>query len=250
MKRSHFYKQFVAAVSTAALLVIATLLPTAASATVQTAQVDRGKLNEAASRASRSARVLDQIMGKPDQAIPQELLDRAAAVAVFPGVFRAALGIGGRGGKGLISRKMPDGSWSAPAYYNMGGGSFGAQIGASSTDFVLLIMNESGLRGLMGDKFTLGADASVAAGPVGRTAAAGTNITLDAGILSYSRSRGLFAGVSLTGVAITPDNDLNRALYQGKTAGDVLTEAAPLPLAQAPTGVRVFPQAVARHSSS
>lgn len=255
MQAKNLYKQFVAVIAALALLVIAggLLAPPrseAASATAQTQQIDRGKLNEAASRASRSARVIDQIMAKPDRAIPRELIDRAHAVAVFPGVFRAALGIGGQGGKGLISRKLADGTWSAPAYYNMTGGSFGPQIGATSTDFVLLIMNEDGLRGLMGDKFTIGVDASVAAGPVGRTAAASTNVTLDAGILSYSRARGLFAGLSLQGVAITPDNNLNRALYTGKTAGEVLTEAAAMPLAQAPAGIRVYPQTIARHSSS
>ncbi len=255
MVRQKTYKLFVALIPVFALLVtgISLYQPTGASAAapeVQAQQIDRSKLNEATGRASRSARVLDQIMSKPDQSIPQELIERAHAVAVFPGVFRAALGIGGQGGKGLISRKMPDGTWSAPAYYNMAGGSFGPQIGATSTDFVLLIMNEDGLRGLTADKFTIGVDASVAAGPVGRTAQASTNITLDAGILSYSRARGLFAGLSLQGVAITPDNDLNRALYQGKTAGELLTEAAVLPMAQAPQGIRIYPQTIARHAAS
>ena len=207
------------------------------------------EMREASSRAARSARVLDQVMRIPARAIPQELISRAEAVMVFPGVFRAAFGIGGRGGKGLITRRLPNGQWSAPAFFTMGGGSFGPQIGATSTDFVLLIMNQDGLRGLLGDRFTLGADAAVAAGPVGRTAAAQTNLTLDAGILSYSRSRGLFAGLSLNGVVVTPDNDLNQAVYS-RTANDILMEASAMPMAEAPTGVRVFAQTVARHAGS
>lgn len=211
----------------------------------QTNGADRKRVNNAASRAQRSARVINKTMAKPDKAIPKELLDRAAAVAVFPGVFKAAFGIGGRGGKGVISRRLPDGTWSAPAYFNMAGGSFGPQLGAKSTDYVLLIMNEDGIRGLLGDKFTLGGDAAVAAGPVGRTASASTNLTLDAGILSYSRSKGLFAGLSLNGVVISPDNDLNRDLY-GMTAKELLTGERKLEAAEVPRQLRVFPQTLAR----
>ena len=116
-------------------------------------------------------------------------------------------------------------SWSSPAFLKMGGGSFGAQIGGQKTDYVLLIMNEKGLKGLMEDKFEMGGEGSVSAGPVGRTAAATTNATLDAEILSYSRSKGLFAGVSLKGVVITPDNDLNYAVYQ-KPARDIIGSPA------------------------
>lgn len=230
----------------AAFAMTATSIPAQTGNRSNTQKIDRKKMNEATSRAQRSARVITQTMSKPDSAIPRELIDRAAAVAVFPGVFSAAFGLGGRGGKGVISRRLPNGTWSAPAYFNMAGGSFGAQIGAKSTDYVLLIMNEDGIRGLVGDKFTLGTDASVAAGPVGRTAEASTNLTLDAGILSYSRSKGLFAGVSLNGVVINPDNDLNRELY-GVTAQELLTGDRALTTAQVPNSLRVFPQTLARY---
>lgn len=206
------------------------------------------EVNEASRRAERAARVLNTIMEKPDSAIPNDLLSRAEAVAVFPGVFKAAFGIGGTGGKGLITRKQPNGTWSAPAFFKMGGGSFGPQIGARSTDFILLFMNEDGVDGLLRDRFEIGTEASVAAGPVGRTGTAGTTIRLEAGILSYSRSRGLFAGLSLTGAVITPDNDLNRALY-GATASDVLTGVKRLGDSDIPVRVRTFPRTVARHAS-
>jgi hypothetical protein len=140
-------------------------------------------------------------MGAPDQGIPQDLLNRAEAIMVFPGVKKAAFIVGGSGGQGVVSRRT-SGGWSEPAFLNLGGGSIGAQIGASSTDYVLLIMNQEGLKGILEDKFEMGGEASVAAGPVGRTAAATTNATLDAGILSYSRTKGAFAGVALKGAVI------------------------------------------------
>ena len=231
----------------ASALCLVMVLCLAAVATPAQRNRTTSEMREASSRAARAGRVLDQVMRTPDRAIPNELLSRAEAVMVFPGVLRAAFGIGGRGGKGLITRRMANGGWSAPAFFTLGGGSFGPQIGASSTDLVLLIMNQDGLRGVLGDRLTLGADAAVAAGPVGRTAAAQTNVTLDAGILSYSRTRGLFAGLSLNGAVVAPDNDLNRAVY-GRTANDILMEGSAMPMAEAPAGVRVFPQAVARHS--
>ncbi len=119
------------------------------------------------------------------------MLDKAEAIAVFPGVVKAAFIVGGTGGQGVISRRVA-GGWSAPAFFNLGGGSFGVQIGAEKTDYVMLIMNDDGLKGLLEDKFEIGGEASIAAGPVGRTASASSNVTLDAGILSYSRSKGVF----------------------------------------------------------
>ena len=209
------------------------------------AQKKNKRADDAARHASAAATVFNQIMGTPDKGIPRNLLDKAEAVAVFPGVVKAAFIIGGRGGQGVISRRIK-GGWSAPAFFNVGGGSFGAQIGAQKTDYVLLIMNEAGVRGLMEDKFELGGEASVAAGPVGRTAAASTNATLDAGILTYSRSKGLFAGVSLQGAVINPDNDLNEATYEGKKASEVLdTERS---LTEMPAYVRIFPRTLARYS--
>jgi lipid-binding SYLF domain-containing protein len=209
------------------------------------AQKSSKRSTDAARHASAAARVFNEIMGTPDKGIPRELLNKAEAVAVFPGVVKAAFIIGGRGGQGVISRRIK-GGWSAPAFFNVGGGSFGAQIGASKTDYVLLIMNEEGVKGLMEDKFEMGGAASIAAGPVGRTAAATTNATLDAGILTYSRSKGLFAGVSLEGAVINPDNKLNESVYEGKKASQVLdTEHS---MTEMPAYVRIFPRTLARYS--
>src|SRR5204863_5188730 len=166
----------------------------------------------------------------------KELLDTAEAIAVFPGVIKAAFLVGGRGGQGVISRRVK-GGWSAPAFFNLGGGSFGPQIGAEKTDYILLIMNESGLNGLLKDKFELGGEAGIAAGPVGREAAASTNPRLDAGILSYSRSKGVFIGAALKGAVISPDNDLNEAIYHME-ARELLT-GKPLTLTKMPAQVRI-----------
>src|SRR6201991_4542398 len=181
------------------------------------------QIKDASKKADSAARVFEQIMGTPDRSIPKDLLDRAEAVAVFPGMLKAGFVVGGRGGSGIISRRVT-GGWSAPAFFKMGGASVGLQIGAAKTDLVLLFMNDSALRGLLEDKLELGGEASAAAGPVGRSAAASTNLTLDAGILSYSRSKGLFGGLEIKGVVINPDNNLNEALY-GYKARDVLTGA-------------------------
>jgi lipid-binding SYLF domain-containing protein len=201
---------------------------------------------EAARKASDAARVFEQIMGAPDRSIPNELLDRAEAVAVFPGVLKAGFVVGGRGGSGIISRRIT-GGWSAPAYFKLGGASVGLQIGASKTDFVLLFMNEDALKGLLEDKFEIGGEASAAAGPVGRAASASTNLTLDAGILSYSRSKGLFAGLELKGAVINPDNNLNEALY-GLKARELLTGANRVQMSELLPGVILFPNTLARYS--
>ena len=197
--------------------------------------------NEAARRSKDAATAFNEIMQAPDNAIPKELVDKAQAIAVFPGVVKAAFILGGTEGKGVISRRTAN-SWSAPAFFNLGGGSFGAQIGADKTDYVLLIMNESGLNGLLGDKFQIGGEAGVAAGPVGRTASAATDAQLKAAILTYSRSKGLFAGVDLNGTAITPDNKLNEAVY-GLKAKDILNGVA----GRAPAGVSIFPETLSSH---
>ena len=221
------------------LMLVLGLVSTAA------AQKNSKRINDAARHASAAARVFTEIMNTPDKGIPKELLDKAEAIAVFPGVVKAAFIVGGRGGQGVISRRIKNG-WSAPAFFNVGGGSFGAQIGAQKTDYVLLIMNQEGVRGLMEDKFEMGGEASVAAGPVGRTAGASTNATLDAGILTYSRTKGLFAGVSLQGAVINPDNDLNEAMYEGKKASEVLD--AEHSMKEMPAVVRIFPRTLARYS--
>lgn len=203
------------------------------------------RMKDAERHAARAARVFDQIMAVRERGIPKELLDRAEAIAVFPGVVKAAFIIGGSGGQGVISRRVR-GGWSAPAFFNLGGGSVGLQIGAQKTDYVLLIMNEEGLKGLMEDKFEMGGEVSVAAGPVGRTASATTNATLDAGILSYSRSKGAFVGAALKGGVINPDNDLNEAVYDGKKASAVL--ATMKDMNEMPAGVSIFPVTLSRYS--
>src|ERR1041385_4277480 len=203
------------------------------------------RTQDAARHASEAAKTFTEIMNVKDKTIPKEMLDQAEAIAVFPGVIKAAFVVGGRGGQGVISRRVK-GGWSAPAFFNLGGGSFGAQIGAQKTDYIFLIMNPEGLNGLLKDKFELGGEVGVAAGPVGREAAASTNPRLDAGILSYSRSKGAFIGAALKGAVITPDNDLNEAVY-GKKA-DELLKANPMTLAQMPPAVRIFPRTLVRYS--
>jgi SH3 domain-containing YSC84-like protein 1 len=203
------------------------------------------RLQDATRHASTAAKVFTEIMNVRDKAIPKELLDKAQAIAVFPGVTKAAFIIGGKSGQGVISRRTRNG-WSGPAFFNISGGSFGAQIGAQKNDYVFLVMNEEGLKGLLEDKFEIGGEVGVVAGPVGREAAASTNATLDAGILSYSRSKGAFIGAALKGAVISPDNDLNEAVY-GKKATEVLTGPS-LTLTQMPTGVRIFPRTLARYS--
>jgi SH3 domain-containing YSC84-like protein 1 len=215
------------------------------AAVVTPAQNNKSRTKDAARHAGDAAETFTEIMNVKDKAIPQEMLDTAEAIAVFPGVIKAAFVIGGRGGQGVISRRVK-GGWSAPAFFNLGGGSFGPQIGAQKTDYILLIMNESGLNGLLKDKFELGGEASIAAGPVGREAAASTNPRLDAGILSYSRSKGAFIGAALKGAVITPDNDLNEAIY-GKKA-DALLKSPPMQIGQMPPSVRIFPRTLVRYS--
>ena len=205
----------------------------------------KSRVQDAARHASDAAKVFTEIMNVRDKAIPKELLDKAEAIAVFPGVIKAAFIFGGRGGQGVISKRQK-GGWSAPAFFNLTGGSFGAQIGAQKNDFVFLIMNEDGVKGLLEDKFELGGEIGIVAGPVGREAAASTNPRMDAGILSYSRSKGAFIGAALKGAVISPDNDLNEAIY-GKKADAVLQGPA-LTFAQMPPQVRIFPRTLVRYS--
>lgn len=198
---------------------------------------------EASKQAIKAAQAFREISGDIDKAIPRDLLDRAEAIAVFPSVLKVAFGLGGRGGQGLISRRTSKG-WSAPAFFNLGGGSIGPQIGINRTDYIMLFMNDDGVKGLLQDKFELGADAAIAAGPVGRTATVGTNATFDSPILSYSRSRGAFIGVALKGAVITADDDLNRSLYN-KTAKDILLRDSNVVI---PPSVQIFPQTLSGFS--
>ncbi len=212
--------------------------------TISVAVSGQMKIKDEVSQSEKAARVFTEIMNTPDKGIPQELVERAECVAVFPSVLKAGFIIGGRGGRGVASCRTARG-WSAPAFFNLGGGSFGLQIGAQSTDFVMLIMNKDGMNSLLSDSFTLGGDASVAAGPVGRQAGASTDIKMNAQILSYSRSKGLFAGLELKGVVIKPDKDDMRDVYGANvTAKEVLQGNEVTP----PLSVQAFPMALSRYS--
>lgn len=165
-------------------------------------------------RLSNSVQVLTDVIEAPDAGLPVDLLRRSRGIIVFPSLIKAGLGIGGHYGKGVVLRKdVATGKWGPPAFIRLIGGSFGWQIGVQSTDLVLLIMNEVSLKSLFKDKITVGADVSVAAGPVGRDASAATDVDLSAGILSYSRAKGLFAGVAVKGSVIEADWDANEAYY-------------------------------------
>ena len=186
-------------------------------------------------RLENSGTVLKEILDVPDD-IPQDLLDKADCVVVFPSVLKAAFIVGGSYGRGAMScRKGQDfkGSWGAPTMMALEGGSFGFQIGGEATDFVLLVMNERGASGILTSKVKLGADASVAAGPVGRTASAETDATLRADVLSYSRARGAFVGVALEGSTIRPDNGANKQIYGQEVPAreSVLSGHVAIPLA-------------------
>ena len=200
---------------------------------------------DAVDQSNKAAKVFTEIMAAPDQAIPDEILEHAQCVMVFPDVVKAGFIVGGRGGRGVASCRTA-GGWTAPAFFKLGGGSVGLQIGAQVTDFVLLIMNNNGMSKLLGDKFEVGADASAAAGPVGRQAGLSTNIRMDAEILSYSRSKGLFAGLELKGVAITSDKDDLAAVYgPGVTSKAVLQGTA-----TKPAGVMTFPTTLSKYSAA
>ena len=205
------------------------------------------KAREAAEQSAKAARVFEQIMGTREKSIPKDLLDKAEAVAVFPGVLKGGLIVGGRGGSGVISRRVANG-WSAPAFFDLMDGSVGLQIGVASTDYILLFMNEHAVDSLLSDKFEIGGEGSAAAGPVGRSASASTDARLNAQILSYSRSKGAFAGLELKGVVIKPDNEDNVQVY-GMTARDILTGANKISMEQMPEGVRVFPETLRNYSS-
>jgi len=179
------------------------LLPLCLSVLTLRADTARERLKDA-------TEVFNEIMSTPDKGIPQDLLGKAHCVVIVPGLKQAAFVVGGKYGRGFaVCRREGDG-WAAPGAVRVEGGSFGFQIGASSTDVAMLIMNERGMRRLLEDKFTLGAEASVAAGPVGRSTSALTDAQLSAEILSWSRSKGLFAGIALTGATLRNDTDENQ----------------------------------------
>lgn len=175
-------------------------------------------------RARDAVSVLDKIMRIPEQSVPQTMLDNARAIAIIPGVVKAGFMVGGRYGHGLISVRGENGIWSNPSFVTIAGGSFGFQAGVQSTDVVLVFTTPHGVDSIVHGKFTLGADASVAAGPVGRTAEASTDEKLKAEIYSYSRARGLFAGVALDGAVLTVDDHSNAAIYGQDTTARAIFE--------------------------
>lgn len=198
-------------------------------------------------RINEAANVMKEILNVPS-GIPKDLLDKADCVVIYPSVKKAAFIVGGSYGRGLITCRKGqtfNGPWSAPAMFALEAGSFGFQIGAQSTDFVLLVMNEGGARSIMTSKVKLGGDASIAAGPVGRTASASTDIVMQAQILSYSRSQGLFAGVSLEGSTIRSDDGANKALYGKELSATQIVRDGVVP--PPPAAKRLL--AILRHAS-
>jgi lipid-binding SYLF domain-containing protein len=220
-----------------ALLAIAGSLGVIAFAADREAKVD--------DRLDASADTLNDMMNMSDHGIPHDLLDKARCVVIIPGMKKAGFIIGAKYGRGFgVCRHEAGTRWGSPAGVQLEGGSVGFQIGASETDVVLLVMNDGGMRHLMADKVTLGGDASVAAGPVGRTATAETDAAMHAEMLSYSRSRGLFAGISLEGATLHPDGETNRELY----GRDVTTHEILAGDFKAPASASKFEMALNRES--
>ncbi len=189
-----------------------------------------GAANKEEGRLENSGVVLEEVLGVPDN-IPQELLDKAECVIVIPSMVKVAIGLGGNYGRGaMVCRTGPDfaGPWGAPAMYALDGGSVGLQLGAQATDLVLLVMNRRGVDALLGSTVKLGGSASAAAGPKGRDVGAATDVTMRAEILSYSRERGLFAGVSLDGASLRPDNDASEQVYGRRITARAIVNATDL----------------------
>ncbi|MBZ5724767.1 MAG: lipid-binding SYLF domain-containing protein [Acidobacteriia bacterium] len=196
-------------------------------------------------RLNDAAGLFSEIMSTPDKGIPQDLLAKAECVVIVPGMKKAAFVVGGEYGRGFAECRNPKGTgWGAPAAVRMEGGSVGFQIGGSSTDLVLLVMSRRGMDKLVQDKFTLGADASVAAGPVGRTANAGTDVKMTAEILAWSRAKGLFAGISLNGATLRSDDDRNQDLYGRKITNKEVLESGMKP----PESARALNEALDKYS--
>ena len=174
---------------------------------------------------SEAGKVLKEVNSMPDTSIPTDLFRKCKAIAIFPSTVGGGFIFGAKYGQGVVLYKDDKGNWSAPAVFNIGGGSFGWQIGGQATDLILVLMNDRGVDGLLASKFTLGADASVAAGPVGRDTQASTDLQLKGGIFSYSRSRGAFIGLKLEGTAISQNKEGDKALYKDDvTAKEILKE--------------------------
>ena len=198
-----------------------------------------------------STQVLEELQQMPEQNIPGWLLERAHAVAVVPNVIKVGLGIGGRRGKGVLVVRKDSGGWSNPIFVNLTGGSFGFQVGVQSTDIVLVFTSRHSIEGIVGGKVTLGADASVAAGPVGRQSSAATDVGLSAQVYSYSRASGLFAGVALDGSAVTIDHRSNELFYRrpGVLASEIIRSDAPAAPAPADIFIAAIQQSAGGQSA-
>lgn len=197
-------------------------------------------------RLRNAAEAFDEVMAAPDKGIPQDLMDKAQCVVIVPGLKKGAFGVGGKYGRGFASCRRCSRGWSAPAAVAIEGGSFGLQIGGSSTDLIMLVMKESGMNRLLGDKFTIGGEAAAAAGPVGRETSADTDVLMHAEILSWSRSRGLFAGLSLEGATLRPDGGENKKLYGRDITNKEILEGGLRP----PPAARPFVTTLDRHSGA
>jgi len=218
------------------------VLGMAATGFAQTAAKDT---QDEIEQTTKAATIFKEIMTAPDRAIPERILDNADCIAVFPQVIKAAFGIGGRGGRGVVVCRNANG-WSAPAFLNVGGASFGLQIGAEATDYIMLFMTPESARSLMETNVKLGGNISVAAGPIGREAGAATDLKLNSQILSYSRSKGLFAGASLEGAVIeTANNDMRDVYGPNVTARDVLFGGT----VKTPVEVTAFAKTIQGYSS-
>lgn len=200
------------------------------------AAVSSWALNEAEERCLKASTTLEEILSAPDKGVPQDLFSRAHCVVIVPGMIKGGFIVGGKYGRGVISCRGAGGKgWTGPTSVRMEGGSVGLQIGGSKTDLLLLVMNEHGKSNLLESKFTLGGDASVAAGPVGRTANAQTDAQMQAEILAYSRSKGVFAGISLEGASLRPDPKQDQQIYGGRVdRWEVLDGKVPTPQAVQP----------------
>ncbi|HWF06497.1 MAG TPA: lipid-binding SYLF domain-containing protein [Candidatus Angelobacter sp.] len=198
-----------------------------------------GAKEDSAERLTRSSEVLNQMVAAPDKGIPEEVLAKAKCIAIVPHLVKGGLGFGGKHGRGVATCRTADG-WSAPAFISVGGGSWGLQIGVESVDLIMLVMNDKGMQQLLSSKFQISGEGSAAAGPVGRHASAGTDWKLNTEMLTYSRSKGAFAGLTLEGAVIQQDNDSTTAIY-GK---DVTFKSVLLGKVPAPEIARPFVQAV------
>lgn len=234
-------KTFALSIVSALLLVFAMGCANRRSASAKGNPAPTETRAEVVNRMADASSVLNELVSTPDNSIPDTVLTRSKCVAVVPSMVKGGFVIGGQHGRGVVTCRTGHG-WSAPAFLTITGGSWGAQIGAESVDLVLLFMSDKGVQSLLGNSVKLGADASLAAGPIGRQASAGTDVAMNAEILSYSRTRGLFAGLDLNGAAVRTDEDSTRALY-GKYIGFRQLLGGSVP---APAGSREFLASVER----